>query len=653
MTPALTLQAIPDTSYLNEGTTSESNLSNFIVGNNITNFEITGSGTIDGNGQGWWTAYANSGKTIARPRLIEISNSSVFLIQNVTLQNSPFYNLAFGATNNVIVNGITISNPSTAPNTDGIDAAGSHYLIENSSISTGDDDIAIKPQNVFCSDITITNMTIGSGHGISVGGQTNDGLNGLYVSNITFNGTTNGIRLKADRGNGGVVENLYYSNITMNGVEYPILIDSYYNGSNNLPADPSADAGQTYVAGQTPLWENIYFTNITSAAFGPNDVAGIIYGLPEAPVTNVSFVNVQLDGDTTGFQINHARNVSFDANSNIGFFGAPATADLFGAASSFPSPYDATITPALYTGAVIGSPVIPTGTSDSLYDPDSQEWTIAGAGAGFTGTSDEFISAFGSVTGNYTVQARLLSISSATGTPMAGVMFRSSTSPTAPFAAVFQTSDAIFFEYRAGSGSAFISSAPAADPGGAYDLRVVRSGNNTFTGYFSQDGVNWTQIGSPEVISAIGNTAFAGLASTSDSEGNLSSAVFANFSSIPGPTIIQPANAIFNPITTNNPTTLSAQATDSSGASGLTYTWSYTGPAGVTFLKRQRRQRFAEYRSQIHPGGYLQLYGHRHQPPRSLHHKRRHRHGKYPQDLPADPGIYRRRKHESDQRVGL
>ena len=75
-----TLQAVPDTSYLNEGTTSESNLSNFIVANNATNFEITGSGTIDGNGQGWWTAYANSGNTIARPRLIEISNSSVFLI---------------------------------------------------------------------------------------------------------------------------------------------------------------------------------------------------------------------------------------------------------------------------------------------------------------------------------------------------------------------------------------------------------------------------------------------------------------------------------------------------------------------------------------------------------------------------------------------
>src|SRR5580692_1941965 len=143
-----TLQAVPDTSYLNEGTTSESSLLNFIVANHATNFEITGSGTIDGNGQGWWTAYANSGNTIARPRLIEISNSSNFLIQGVTLQNSPFYNLAFGATSNVIVNDITVSNPSTAPNTDGVDPAGSHYLIENSSISTGDDDIAIKPQDV-------------------------------------------------------------------------------------------------------------------------------------------------------------------------------------------------------------------------------------------------------------------------------------------------------------------------------------------------------------------------------------------------------------------------------------------------------------------------------------------------------------------------
>jgi len=581
-----TLQAVPDTSYLNEGTTSESSLSNFIVANNITNFEITGSGTIDGNGQGWWTAYANSGNTIARPRLIEVTNSSVFLIQDVTLQNSPFYNLSFGATNNVIVNGITISNPSTAPNTDGIDPAGSHYLIENSSISTGDDDIAIKPQNVFCSDITITNMTIGSGHGISVGGETNDGLNGLYVSNITFNGTTNGIRLKADRGNGGVVENLYYSNITMNGVEYPILIDSYYNGSNDLPTDPSADPGQTYVAGQTPLWENIYFSNITSTSFGPNDVAGVIYGLPEAPVTNVNFSNVQLAGSANGLQIDHASNVSFDSNSSISFTGAPATNDVYGALSGFPNPYDATITPALYTNTIIGSPTLTAGTSYSLYDPDSQLWTVMGLGSGFTGTSDQFDSVFGSVIGNYTIQAELLAISSVSGaTPEAGVMFRSSTNANAPFAAVFQTpSNQIVFEYRTSAGAAFISSAPAAAPGGAYFLRVVRSGNSTFTGYYSFDDVNWTQVGSPVVISAIGNTALAGLAATSNSNSSLTTAVFANFSTLPGPTIIQPANAIYNPVSTTTPTTLSALAVDATGTSALTYTWTYTGPTGVTYF---------------------------------------------------------------------
>jgi polygalacturonase len=579
-----TLQAVPESSYLNAGATSESSLSNFIVANNITNFEITGTGTIDGNGQGWWTAYANSGNTIARPRLIEVSNSSIFLIQDVTLQNSPFYNLSFDSTNNVVVNGVTISNPSTAPNTDGIDPAGSHYLIENSNISTGDDDIAIKPQNVFCSDITITNMTIGSGHGISVGGETNDGLDGLYVSNVTFNGTTNGIRLKADRGNGGVVENLYYSNITMNDVEYPILIDSYYNGGNNLPTDPSADPGQTYVAGQTPLWENIYFTNVTSTGFGPNDVAGIIYGLPEAPVTNVNFFNVQLETGTTGLEIDHARDINFDSNSSVGFFGTPTTADVFGAATGFPNPYDATIDSALYNAATTGSLIVPAGTSDSLYDPDSQDWTLLGNGGGFGGSSDEFNSAFGSVTGNFTYQAELLSLAAVSGaTPEAGVMFRSSTAATAPFAAVFQTTgDQIIFEYRTGAGAIFTTAitAPIDDD----FLRVVRSGADSFTGYYSPDGSDWIQVGSAVTISGFSNAALVGLAASSLSDGNLSAAVFANFTAIPGPTIIQPANAIFNPITTNNPTTLSAQAVDSAGTSGLSYTWSYTGPTGVSYL---------------------------------------------------------------------
>jgi len=566
--PGATLQAVPESSYLGAGASS---VSNFITASNLTNFEITGSGTIDGNGAGWWTAY-NANNSIGRPRLINISNSSIFLIQTVTLQNAGMFNLNFSNCSNVTANGITISDPATSPNTDGIDMAGSHYLIENCTISVGDDDISPKPQSVACSDMTVENCTIGAGHGISIGGETNAGLNGFYVNNITFTNTTNGIRLKADRTNGGVVQNVYYSNITMNGVEYPILIDSYYNGSNNLPSNPSTDPGQTYVAGQTPLWENIVFANMTSTDSASNSVAGVIYGLPEAPVMNLDFVNVQISAHT-GMQINHARNIRFDSGSTVT---ASSGNDLYGSTGSggYPNPYDATIVAAGFLEEDIGSPTVATGTSEALYNPDTAQWTIIGDGAGIAGMSDQFNAAFGSVIGDSTVQAQLKSLTTPGGSAVseAGVMYRNSNSAGDAFAAVVQTSASqISFEYRTSSGGSIVIGGTASASVGSDYLQVVRSGSN-FAGYFSTNGANWTQIGSTVAISNIGTTAQAGLVVSAGSNGSLATATFANVSSLPGPTVATAAAANPSPVTGTS-TALSVLGAEGGTDTGLIYIW--------------------------------------------------------------------------------
>ena len=195
----------------------------------------------------------------------------------------------------------------------------------------GDDDIVAKPQSVFCSDITITGCTIKAGHGISVGGQTNAGLDGLTVSNCTFNGTDNGLRLKAGPaildgssfgGLGGVVKNVSYSDITMTNVAYPIIINSWYiNGDKYGYSQRSPSALHTLTnPGETlhtvdqqnnstalvPFYDNIRYTNIT--ATGSTNNVAIIYGLDSQPPTgnpngdpqrnidNVSFNNVHLTG---------------------------------------------------------------------------------------------------------------------------------------------------------------------------------------------------------------------------------------------------------------------------------------------------------------------------------------------------------------------
>ncbi|MGA3065435.1 MAG: glycosyl hydrolase family 28 protein [Tepidisphaeraceae bacterium] len=274
----------------------------FIQFNDDSNVAITGPGTINGNGAGWWSSSD-------RPTLIGFNKCNGVTVSNVTMVNSPKEFITFDATNNVVCNHVTISAPSTSPNTDGIDPCGSNYVIENCNISTGDDDIAIKAADAASNNITVTNCTFGTGHGLSIGAQTNDGVNGVTVSNCTFNGTQYGIRLKASEGNGGLVQNCSYTNITMTDVETPIEITSWYDSN---PSDPKTVASTTPDS-TTPIWKGITITNLT--ATGATH-AGDIYGMPEEPVGAITLSNVNIKAKT-GLYIYYASDVTFTKGSVI------------------------------------------------------------------------------------------------------------------------------------------------------------------------------------------------------------------------------------------------------------------------------------------------------------------------------------------------
>ncbi len=361
----------------------------FLSASSLNNVEISGSGTIDGQGAGWWSSSS-------RPRLIQISNSSIVAVEGIALVNSPREHLAFGATNNVTIKGITISAPANSPNTDGIDVAGSNYLIENCSIADGDDNVAMKPQNVANSNVTITNCFFGSGHGLSIGGETNDGLNGLTVTNCTFMGTAIGLRMKAGRGYGGLVENVHYDQITMTNVATPIWVTSYYlNGTATDPSDPSQDPGRP-VTSTTPFWQNITYSDITATGA---DNAGTLYGLPEAPVADVTFTNVSIEARSP-MKVYHAHNVRF-INATI----APPPLLTYDATVHHPA------TPT-FLDAGFELPFVGVGTPDAFqYDPSGSPWTftdtagVAGNWGGLTdgnpdapqGTQVAFLQDFGSI----------------------------------------------------------------------------------------------------------------------------------------------------------------------------------------------------------------------------------------------------------------
>jgi len=294
------------------------------TGESVTDFALTGSGTIDGA--------ATTG--ISRGNLVNIRKLNKGLFSGVTIANAGHEHLVIEGCNDITIDGITITDRGTLaanrnryiPNTDGIDYNGGRFLIQNCTLSDGDDDIVVKSgSNLPCTDITVKNNVIHSGHGISVGGGTSKGLSDYLVTGNKFdpsdptlpnstsiNVISNGLRLKAGdlktNNGGGLATDITFSDNTMVDVRNPIIIESSYNGRDTIPTSPipgkdthgakPAFTNQPFAADENvPVWQNILFSNDTATGSANG---GIIVGLSCTPpnIRNLQFLNVSISAAT-------------------------------------------------------------------------------------------------------------------------------------------------------------------------------------------------------------------------------------------------------------------------------------------------------------------------------------------------------------------
>lgn len=302
------------------------------------NVSITGTGTIDGQGEIWWQRYwgddERSGMVgdysarglrwvvdydCQRPRNILVFESQSILLRDFTSRESGFWNMHLCYSRHIAVEGVQISN-SAGPSTDGIDVDSCEQVrIERCIVSCNDDNICIKSgrgreaaQNARpARDIVIRGCTLNKGSGITLGSETSGGIERVLIEDNAFNGTGVGFRIKSARNRGGFIRDITVQNLRLTDVRFPVLIQlnwfpQYsYGDQSNLSDKPEhwrklaegveGETGLTAVSGLTI--KKMTARRSDSKCFSR---AFFIEGYPERPVVGLTLEGILIDASEFG-----------------------------------------------------------------------------------------------------------------------------------------------------------------------------------------------------------------------------------------------------------------------------------------------------------------------------------------------------------------
>ncbi|XP_076948402.1 putative polygalacturonase At3g15720 [Bidens hawaiensis] len=193
-----------------------SNTDTWIKFQNVPNLHVIGqNGRFIGQGFDWWNACQ---------RALAFHGCTWLVLDRVTSIDSPRNHISINACNGATISEINIQAPGIgAPNTDDIDISDTN--VNGGHIGTGDDCIAI---NAGSSNINITNLNCGPGHGISVGSLgrnfAHEPVSNINVIGATFNNTQNGVRIKTVPGGSGSANQITIKSSEMINVQHPIII---------------------------------------------------------------------------------------------------------------------------------------------------------------------------------------------------------------------------------------------------------------------------------------------------------------------------------------------------------------------------------------------------------------------------------------------
>lgn len=248
-----------------------------------------------------------------RPCFMQTFECENVLIEDVTINNSPFWMVHPVFTNYLTVRGITVE--SDGYNNDGVNPDScKNVVIEKCTFKTGDDCIAIKSgrnndgmdKGIACENVVAQNNDYVTGKGAcaTIGSEMSGNVKNIFFRDNKSESTVEhlqAISIKTNGDRGGTIDGIYIKGIqAANTEDRAVLITMFY------------EEGDTEVT--TPVIKNVYVEDSTFKCEKPDKEQDVIaiWGYERSLIENIQFKNCTFEGTDAALNIHNVKGLNFE-----------------------------------------------------------------------------------------------------------------------------------------------------------------------------------------------------------------------------------------------------------------------------------------------------------------------------------------------------
>lgn len=303
------------------------NYSPFIYAYQKENIAITGKGTIDGEASetfAKWHGLQKEDQLLSRdmnhkgvpfkerqfgkghylrPHLIQLFECKNILIEDVKIEDSPFWCVHLLKCVNATLRGLKYD--AQNKNNDGIDPEYSKdILIENITFNNNDDNVAIKAgrdhegrkMNRPSENIIIRNCHFKGLHAVVMGSEMSSGVRNVFVEDCDYAGyVKRGVYLKSNPDRGGQISDVFVNNVTFGEVLDCFMITSNYHNEGT---------------GYPTKIKNIHLNAVSCKK--ANNYGVYIKGHPDKSVTDIHIKNMKVEAAGRDTFVDYANTITFE-----------------------------------------------------------------------------------------------------------------------------------------------------------------------------------------------------------------------------------------------------------------------------------------------------------------------------------------------------